>query len=519
MKLTTPMTITAADSESRTITGRIVAFEEAANASTGKVVFAKGSIEPKDVLLNLEHDRTRRIGKPLSISLSEDQMSINATFKVANTTAGNDALIEASEGLRDGFSIELAVDDYINEKNGTMRVLAGELTGVALVSEPAVRSARVAEVAATEGEEDSESTPEEDATPTPTTEGDEVENTVTNADTVETVEAAQSVTAAATAKIGGFTSKPRLDLSAGKQLEMNIKAALGSEEARQYVAAASDTTDNAGLVPTRQLTTVINGLANSTRSNIDAVSRGTLPDAGMSFELPKITQLPSVTVEDEGGTVADVDQNSEFLSVSVKKYSGAQTFSVELFDRSSPAFIDELMRNMAAQYAKATDTAVNAALIAGASADGTTVTTYPTAAELLGIIARGAASVYNGTQGFAKNIIMNTSQWSNVMTLNDSGRPIYNAAQPMNAGGVVTPTSIRGNVAGLDLYVTANTAAGTDTDGSILIVNPDAYTWYESPTYQLRADVIATGQISVMMYGYGAIATKIGAGAFKNNKA
>jgi len=520
MKLTTPMTITAADSESRTITGRIVAFEEAANASTGKVVFAKGSIEPKDVLLNLEHDRTRRIGKPLSISLAEDQMSINATFKVANTTAGNDALIEASEGLRDGFSIELAVDDYVNQKDGTMRVLAGELTGVALVSEPAVRSARVAEVAATEGEEDSESTEEADATPTPTTEGDEVsENTVTTADAVETVEAAQSVTAAATAKIGGFTSKPRLDLSAGKQLEMNIKAALGSEEARQYVAAASDTTDNAGLVPTRQLTTVINGLANSTRSNIDAISRGTLPDAGMSFELPKITQLPSVTQEDEGGTVADVDQNSEFLSVSVKKYSGAQTFSVELFDRSSPAFIDELMRNMAAQYAKATDTAVNAALIAGASADATTTTTYPTAAELLGIIARGAASVYNGTQGFAKNIIMNTSQWSNVMTLNDSGRPIYNAAQPQNAGGAVRADSIRGIVAGLDLYVTANTAATTDTDGSILIVNPDAYTWYEPPTYQLRADVIATGQISVMMYGYGAIATKIGAGAFKNNKA
>ena len=513
MKLTTPMTITAADSESRTITGRIVAFEEPANASTGKVIFAKGSIEPKPVFLNLEHDRTRRIGKVLEMSMDGDN-AINATFKIAQTTAGNDALVEAMDGLRDGFSIELAVDDYVQEKGGVMRVLAGELTGVALVSEPAVRSARVSEVAASEEEENSESTPE--AEETPTTEGDEVENTVTNADTVETVEAAQSVTASA--KPVAY-AKPRLDLSAGKQLEMNIKAALGSEEARQYIAAAADTTDNAGLIPTRQLTTVINGLANATRSNIDAVSRGTLPDAGMSFELPKITQLPSVTEEAEGGTVADVDQNSEFLSVSVKKYSGAQTFSVELFDRSSPAFIDELMRNMAAQYAKATDTAVNAALIAGASADATTTTTYPTAAELLGIIARGAASVYNGTQGFARNIIMNTSQWSNVMTLNDSGRPIYNASQPQNAGGAVRPDSIRGNVAGLDLYVTANTAATTDTDGSILIVNPEAYTWYESPTYQLRADVIATGQISVMMYGYGAIATKIGAGAFKNNKA
>jgi hypothetical protein len=34
----------------------------------------------------------------------------------------------------------------------------------------------------------------------------------------------------------------------------------------------------------------------------------------------------------------------------------------------------------------------------------------------------------------------------------------------------------------------------------------------------LRADVIASGQIAVSVYGYGAIATKIGAGAFGINK-
>jgi hypothetical protein len=427
-------------------------------------------------------------------------------------------LLKQWMGLRDGFSVEAEATDFAYNEDGTMVVSAAQLVGVALTHNPAFDAARVERVAATTSDnENSESAPA-DTEETQPTEGDEVENAVTNAEAVESVEAAKSITAAAQL-VGGFTTKPRLDFSAGKQLEMHIKAALGSEEARSYIAAAADTTDNAGLIPTRQLTTVINGLANATRSNIDAVSRGTLPDAGMTFEIPKITQLPSVTVEDEAGTVADVDQNSEFLSVTVKKYSGAQTFSVELFDRSNPVFITELMNNMAAQYAKATDTAVNAAIIAGASADATTTTTYPTASELLGIIARGAASVYAGTQGFARNIIMNTSQWSNVMTLNDSGRPIYNAAQPQNAGGVVRPDSVRGNIAGLDLYVTANTASTTDTDGSILIVNPDAYTWYESPTYQLRADVIATGQISVMMYGYGAIATKIGAGAFKNNKA
>jgi hypothetical protein len=140
----------------------------------------------------------------------------------------------------------------------------------------------------------------------------------------------------------------------------------------------------------------------------------------------------------------------------------------------------------------------------------------------LGVVARGAASVYGATaglpNGFAKNIIMGTGQWSNVMQLNDSGRPIYMAQQPQNAGGVTRPDSLRGSVAGLDLYVDPSLAA-TDADGTILIVNPDAYTWYEGPTFQLRANVIASGQITVGYYGYGALATKIAAGAFKNNKA
>jgi len=514
-KVITPIAITAADSNSRTITGRIVTFEETGNASIGKVQFAKNSIEATPVLLNLEHDRTRRIGKTLSIESNEQ--GIDATFKIAETTAGNDALVEAAEGLRDGFSVEVYFDEYETLKDGTVRILKGEMTGVALTSEPAIRSARVAEVAATEGEaEISDSTIEPEAQPT---EGeDEVEDTVKDASTAETVEAAQSVTATAKPAVGGWTSKPRLEFTAAKYLENTIRASMGDENARQYVAAADDTTDNAGLVPTRQLTEVINGLANTTRSNIDAISRGVLPDAGMSFEIPKITTMPTVAATSEAGTPSETDQAAAFVTVNVAKYAGQQTFSVELLDRTSPLFFNELLTNMAAAYAKATDTAVNAALISGATADGTTIATYPTAAELLGFVSRGAASVYAGTQGFARNLIANTSQWANLMTLNDSGRPIYNASQPSNAGGVVRPDSVRGNVAGLDLYVTANTAATTDADGSMLIVNPAAYTWYESPTYRLRADVIASGQVSVMVYGYGAIATKIGAGAFKFNK-
>jgi phage head maturation protease len=518
-KVITPMTITAADSNSRTITGRIVTFEETGNASIGKVQFAAGSIEATAVLLNLEHDRTRRIGKTLSIE-SNDK-GIEATFKIANTTAGTDALVEAQEGLRDGFSVEVSFDEYETLKDGTVRILKGELTGVALTSEPAIRSSRVTEVAATTGEEEqvSDSTIEPEVTPT--TEGDEVENTVNDASAVETVEAAQSVTAQSNA-VGGWKSTPRIELTAAKYLENKVLAATGDENARQYVLAADNTTDNAGLVPTRQLSEVINGLSTTIRPSIDAISRGALPDAGMTFEIPKITQVPTVAVTAEDAAFSDTDQNSAFLSVDVKKFAGQQKFSVELLTRTSPLFYDELLRNMVAAMAKAQNSYVNGLLISGSTTDATTVATYPTAAELLGIIGRGAASVYGATAGlanpFARNMIASTGQWSNLMTLNDSGRPIYSqVSNPMNQPGVSVPTSLTGNVAGLNLYV--DPTNGGDGDGTLLIVNPDAYTWYEGTSYQLRAESTADGSITVGVYSFGAVATKIAAGAFKNNKA
>jgi phage head maturation protease len=518
-KVITPMKITAADSNSRTISGRIVTFEETGNASIGKVQFAAGSIEPTAVLLNLEHDRTRRIGKTLDTAISADNSGIDATFKIAETTAGNDALVEAMEGLRDGFSVEVSFDEYETLKDGTVRILAGELTAVALTSEPAIRSARVESVAATEDEQISDSTIEPEATPTE--KDDEVEHTVTPAEAVETVEAAQSVTATSN-KVGGWKATPRIEITAAKYLENKVLAATGDETARQYVLAADNTTDNAGLVPTRQLTEVINGLSTTIRPSIDAISRGALPDAGMTFEIPKITQAPTVAVTAEDAAFSDTDQNSAFLSVDVKKFAGQQKFSVELLTRTSPLFYDELLRNMVAAMAKAQNSYVNGILISNASLDATTVATYPTAAELLGIIGRGAASVYGATAGlanpFARNLIASTGQWSNLMTLNDAGRPIYSAvSQPSNQPGVALPTSLTGNVAGLNLYV--DPTNGGDGDGTLLVVNPDAYTWYEGTSYQLRAESTADGSITVGVYSFGAVATKIAAGAFKNNKA
>jgi len=502
-----------ADSANRTISGKIVPLNiEAGSTNMGKVIFESGSIEiadPKSIKLLNQHDIKKPLGRGVTFSESED--AIHAVFSISRSQRGTEALILAEEGLQSGLSIGAEVIKS-KIKDGVIHVSAARLVEVSLVTEPAFKSAQVTEIAAEESavEETIQPTESETATVEETTPA--VEATPVEAPAVE---AARPTVSAA------YYTKPRIEVTAAKYAENSIRAALGDESARQYIRAADDTTDNAGLVPTRQLSEIINPLGTTIRPSIDAISRGVLPDAGMTFEIPKITQMPTVAIEPEGDAFSDTDQNASFLSVTVQKYAGQQTFSVELLDRTSPAFFDELVRNMAAAHAKATNAAVNAALISGATTDATTVATYPTAAELLGIVARGSASVYGATAGlpnpFARNMVVSTGQWSNIMSLNDNGRPIYTASQPQNAGGAVAPTSLTGNVAGLNLYV--DPTNGGDGDGTILIVNPDAYTWYESPTYRLRAESTANGSVTVGYYGFGAIATKVAAGAFKNNKA
>ena len=165
MKVNFPISITAADSKERTITGKIVTWNEEGNTSIGRTIFAADSIDIKPVKLLLEHDRTRPIGRMLSHTTTKD--GIEATFKIANTMAGEDALVEATEGLRDGFSVGAMIDEWSNEK-GVMKILKARLDEVSLVTDTAIDSARVSEVAASENEtpKDSESATAEPDKPT-----------------------------------------------------------------------------------------------------------------------------------------------------------------------------------------------------------------------------------------------------------------------------------------------------------------------------------------------------------------
>jgi len=498
MKVNMPMAVTAADTIKRTITGTIVTWNEQGNTSVGPTVFAADSIEIKPVKLLLEHDRTRPIGKMVSHNVTAN--GIEATFKIANTMAGEDALVEATEGLRDGFSVGAQINEWTNNK-GVMQITSATLDEVSLVTDPAIDSARVSEVAASENEEKKP------------TEGDQVSDTTAPAPAVE--EAVEAAKVEAAAPKPAFYTAPRLEFTKAKYLEMSVRAALGNDDARAYVRAADDTTsNNSGLIPTRQLTEVINPLSNADRPAVQSVSAGVLPDAGMSFEIPKITAVPVVQEEAEADAIVETGMTNSFISVPVVKLAGGQTFSVELLDRSSPAFFDELVRQMEFAYIKAAETQVLGALVTGGTDGGNRTLD---AAGLLDFVSDGSVSIYKSTLGTATNILVTPEQWGAIMNLVDNGRPIYqNLIGNSNQGGNLTGQSAGGNLLGLNLRVSRNLATAAPTaDNSLILVNPDSYTWYESARTRLQTNVALNGQIEVSYYGYGACATKVGAGAYR----
>jgi HK97 family phage prohead protease len=498
--------------ERREISGLIVPMGtgEVGHTNLGGAVFEAGSIDVTDISkikLLSQHDMKKPVGRMTAAEVRPD--GIYATFKLSRSTGGNDALIQAQEGLVSGLSIGAEIIASKPSRNGHMVVTAAKLKEVSLVTEPAFKSAQVLEIAAEETLPVEETTQTESETV--------VEDTTVEATPVE----AAAVEAARPTVTAMVYSKPRINLSNEAFLENSIRAQFGDENARQYLAAASDTTTTevAGLVPTRQLTEIINNKSTAGRPSIDAISTGTLPDAGMKFQIPRVKAVPTVAAAAEKGAFSDTQVEIEYLDVTVAKYAGMQLFDVEVLDRTSPAFFAELQSLMADAYAKATNVAVRTAIQTGATADGTAITLPWDGAEMAGFIARASDSIYTNTLRFASGVIVSPTQWSNIMGMVDSSnRPLFIAAQPQNAAGNVSQ-SLRGSLLGLDLYVDYSLTGVAD--GSIVVVNREAFTWYESPRLQLRADKVGTGQVEVGYYGYGAIATKVpsAGGAFKFNNA
>jgi HK97 family phage prohead protease/HK97 family phage major capsid protein len=492
--------ITAADVERRTIVGTVVPYGAIGNTSIGPVTFAQGSISVGDsVKLVLEHDLARPIGR--STGFADGPERLVGSFRLSHTTAATDALVEASDGLRDGLSVGARILDHSIADDGSMVVTSAELLEVSLVHTPAFAQAVVTQVAASDPGDD-------DSTPQPSEEDTNMPDETTEVAAAEVV-APQPHVEAARPSMPYITAQPRdlKGLTAGGMLRAQLRAQLfGDEDSRDLVRAAyagQTTTTDAGVIPVPLLREII-GVVDQQRPFINSIDRQPLPPSGMSFRIPSITTKVTVAEQTTQNTEVDSTEGAiDDITVDVKTFAGGNRVSRQLIDRSDPNYFDELLRQLASAYANTVDNYAYVTAKGVEVSDGTTI--YKS-------VVKGIADSY-GVMRFAPNTLhvpavgTDPINWAKLLEAVDlDGRPLFAAANPSNANGLVTQGSTNGTVAGLNVVVNPNVDQNTAAR-----VYPSAFaTFYESAGSPIQVSIENPENLSVevSVFGYVAVAAK-----------
>jgi HK97 family phage prohead protease len=494
MILTFSQDVLTCNKSKRELTGVIVPFGKIGYTNMGEVVFEAGSLSiGEDIKLFTEHDMTQPIGRMISHEVSP--IGVIGKFKIANTTAGNDALVLASENLRGAFSIGAKINES-SPVDGVLKVTSAELIEVSHVGSPAFAEAQITDVAASA---DNQTETERE------TDMEDVKNSEVNA-APEAVEASKTE-AVVTAAVAYAKPRVNLDITAGEYVKAQFNATQGNQDARDLVAAIEQSTvaENIGVVPPSYLRDII-GIIDDQMPFANSLEQGTLPATGMKFYRPLIGVQATAAVTAEGVEFDSTDTTITSKEIDVVKIAGANKVTVELLDRSDPAYLDVLLRELAASWAQKADAyAFSIALAAPGTSD---------ADSLYGSIAKGISDSYGVLRRTPNRFLADTGNFATLLSAIDGNdRPLFAAASPQNAAGLMTQGSTSGTIAGLGLVVDPNIDTGSGVEG--VIYSSDAATMYRSGAFQLRTNVVSTGEIEVGIYGYVATCAKYPT-AFRN---
>jgi len=488
--------------ERREISGKIVPLGtgEIGHTNLGAYTFAANSIEiadPSKIKLLSQHDLKKPIGRMTAAETRAD--GIYATFKLSRSSGGNDALIMAQEGLVTGLSIGAEILASKPSKDGHTVVSSARLKEVSLVTVPAFASSEILEIAAEEV--------------IPVEENPQTESETAVENTPETVAApveAAAVEAARPTVTAMYYTNPRLNLNvtAGEYAKAQLNASRGDADARELIAALQVATvaENTGMVPPTYLKDVI-GIIDSSRPFIDSIERAALPASGMKIFTPKLGTQATVALTAEGAEFGSTDTTVTFQEDDVVKFAGAGKLDLELVDRSDPSFLDLYLRELAASYAQKTD-AYASKIAADGSSDSSSTTIYKA-------LAKSIADSFGVMRQTPNNLLVATSGGNDDVdfagllgAVDTTGRPLYAAAASQNANGLITQGSTNGTVAGLNLVVDPNYAGGTAGIKVGLVYPTMAMRFHESGTLQIRANVVANGQLEIGIYGYVAVVNR-----------
>ncbi|GAA2118586.1 HK97 family phage prohead protease [Streptomyces synnematoformans] len=476
--------------ERRTISGTLATYGQLVHpyGPWYSVRLAPGALhtprELSGVKLLDSHDERVIIGS--LAELDDDGGTARGVFRVASTSAASDVLTLVAEGHVDGLSVGYRVldgRDVIEDEREIFEVTAAELFEVSVVGWPADSTARIGEVTQTEKKAENAmpvETPAAPETATETVTRAELETAVTHAvntalagqppaPAVDVLEGAQTTARATGSSPAGqpvvrtadgrviavqardrargpypgvWTPDGRF-ITAGDYLAAWARAVGPEGDTGEFAnirAALADeiTTDVPGLLPTSIIGELL-GRPSGRRRLWDSLSAKDMPMVGEKFSRPKLTQNTVVDSQAAQKTeVASQKMTVTLEDVQKTTLAGALDIAYQVIDWTSPAFLNEVVRNFVAVYMARTD--LLAATNLNTAATGGPVAWDGTAEGLNTALATAAGLVYEsiptGADAIPNTVWISTDVWVRLAGLTDTtGRPLLPYLAPSNASG------------------------------------------------------------------------------------
>jgi HK97 family phage prohead protease len=475
--------------ERRTITGQLVPWDTIGNTSAGPTRFAAGSVElPSDlsrVKLLKDHNTADPIG--YLVDAHDDGTGLFGTFKIPETSAGDEALLQAAEKLRDGLSVGVTLNDWSRSADA-LEVVSSSLSEVSQVAIPAFDDARALSVAASAN---NDTIPPE---PEPATEPEQ-ETPVSEQHTTE-AEAAPVITAAAPVPYHGRPAAKSIDLNAAAALIASANRGDVTIAEVRAALGASTTGDLEGIVPQAYVSELV-GLINPGRPTLNAIRNRALPAAGMKVTYPRWAVLP--TVDKQLTELAEVESTAAEITlqdVTVGTWAGANELSLQAVDRSDPSAIAAIIEALSVAFARKTNAAVIGDLIDAAGA-ATTVGSDSPVDVVSGLI--GALD----PEGTPAGPLFLSIAWDLMpawLSVSQNDRPAFWDGR-VQFGSMVPTLSADG----LTVMVDRDLPAGHALLGSSL-----GATWWQNQgaPVEIRAVDVSILGIDLGVYGYGALSVE-----------